>query len=281
MKKNPTPLRYRRDAFTLIELLVVIAIIAILAGMLLPALGRAKLKATLAACLNNQKQLITGAKMYALDFSDALLPPTYRLTNNQEVPLSGGGYWPAPNPDTGSAMSTERALDAVRRALQQGPLWPYNSAFGSYHCPGDLRTKRRPGSGWAYDSYSKADGIGTGGWSGIVAYRKESECDRPSETMVFIEESDPRGWNAGTWVIDVNPPGWVDPFAIFHGAVSDFSFVDGHAEQKKWIEPRMIDAARRAAAGDRGIFYWPGGNRNNADFVWIWDRFRHARWRPL
>ena len=64
--KSPVS-RSKSKGFTLIELLLVIAIVAILASMLLSLLGRAKLKATGAVCLGNQKQLVMGFSMYADD----------------------------------------------------------------------------------------------------------------------------------------------------------------------------------------------------------------------
>ena len=77
-----------KKTFTLIELLVVIAIIAILAGMLLPALNKAREKARGAACTSNQKQIMTAVNMYASDFDD-IIPPANATSVNFDSILSG------------------------------------------------------------------------------------------------------------------------------------------------------------------------------------------------
>jgi len=81
----------------------------------------------------------------------------------------------------------------------------------------------------------------------------------------------------------VNPnPGWIDPFAIFHGANSTLSFADGHAEGHRWVTDSVIEAATKASNGNNnGVFGFAGGNAQNRDFVWVYNRYKHQRWAPI
>ena len=242
--------------------------------MLLPALSKAKLKATLSVDRSNQKQIITAMMMYAGDFQDAILA-------NQTptgTPLNGGGYYVATTIPTGTPVQTAESQTMVQ--LQTSPISPYvGKTMQVFHCPGDLRYKKLAvGNGWAYATYSKADGMNGGGWHGQKPYTKFGAVRALDKATVFLEEADPRGYNNGTWVMDKT--GWVDPFAIFHGTVSTFSFVDGHVESHKWVDRQTIKAALDSANG-QSSFYWPGGTMSNPDFAWAWDHYRFQDWTPL
>jgi len=275
-----------RRAFTLIELLVVIAIIAILAALLLPALSGAKLKATGTACLNNQKQLLLETIMYANDNQDWLIPSQFSV-NGTLMDMIGGGFWGGPTPPiSGGVHSEAEALNRIAKGISQSPLAAYGLSVGSIHCPGDTRRTNPFGQGWGWDSYSKADPMNGFGWNngsyGVMAgvFKKLGTVLKPATSFIFIEEADGRGFNQGPWVFNQKPPGWVDVFAIFHGAWSTFGMVDGHAEGHKWKDPKTIEAARNAARGIDSI-YWAGGNASNPDFVWVYDRYMTPGWQPL
>ena len=291
--KHPLEKRPKPAAFTLIELLVVIAIIAILAAMLLPALSRAKLKATQATCLSNQKQLALALVMYADDNSDKVVPYNF-----------AGGFWGGPAGGWPPA-TLQLALSAIQNGLKNSnPLYKYAPNVEVYHCPGDTRFKKTLlNDGWAFDSYSKTENVGGEPWPGPAGnapycganatYNKMAEMLWAANTFVFMEDADERNYNRGTWAEQMqhiaNPATpdtflqWIDPPAIYHGNIGTASFADGHAEYHKWKNAIVIKGGQNAANGLNPAANNPGwppsGDASGPDGQYVKDKYRYPGWK--
>ena len=227
----------------MIELLVVIAIIAILAGLLLPALSRAKAKAQGAACVGNLRQLSLAWTLYADDAQD-------RFVNNHGIDETRErrNNWVNNVLDWSASEENTNVLYVTQGLLGSSA----GGSVGVFRCPSD---KSRSAAGPRTRSYAMNSLVGD---PGVLTNRfnpdylqcfKSGDLTAPSQIFVFLEEH-PDTINDGFFMNRFHELKWGNLPGSYHNGAAGLSFADGHVESHRWLVAGTIRPPVPGGAAD-------------------------------
>jgi prepilin-type N-terminal cleavage/methylation domain-containing protein len=260
--------------FTLIELLVVIGIIAILAAMLLPALGKAKDMAWRVSCISNEKQMAVGWVLYAVDNKEVLVPNGGQAGG---VPPGTPYLWVyGGNHGDTQTLTNKDYLVGNAYAL----FAPYIKAVAIYKCAADRTLWPIPGKGLVFElrSYAMNSYIGTRPtyWQTPLflqpnyrVYQNSSDMVKVGPANLFLfADVNPASICTPGFGVNMVSDQWIHYPSSFHRGGGVVSFADSHVEAHKWMDVRT----KKGLAGGSTMISHGDPSPNNPDLIWLRQR---------